>query len=198
VHTNRRAKRLDRMRFRRGMACSSAEDQNSGTMTTYYHLDNCNEQDSKLESFFYSFPSFPKTIEYPRFDTTVVVRMLHQPKKRETPFEFTLGRGEVVTGWDQGISGMCVGEIRKLVLPSDIAYGEAGALPDILPGATLVFEIELIDILFSAIDNDNDDYDYDNDDDERFESSYSKDSKEINRGRGEEEERRHGKNRDEL
>ena len=71
----------------------------------------------------------------------------------------------VVTGWDQGIAGMCVGEIRKLVLPSDIAYGDAGALPDILPGATLVYEVELVDILFQT--NENDYYDkYFNEDEE--------------------------------
>lgn len=99
-------------------------------------------------------------------------------RKRETPLEFTLGRGEVVTGWDRGISGMCVGEIRKIVLPSDIAYGEAGALPDILPGATLVFEVELMEILWSADDYDNggDDYDYDGGDDRYVGSYYGKDA----------------------
>ena len=117
--------------------------------------------------------------------------------KRETPFEFTLGRGEVVTGWDQGISGMCVGEIRKIVLPYDIAYGEAGALPDILPGATLVFEIELIEILFS-INDDDDDYDYDNDDDRYFESYYGKDAKQIQQSRGDTEGLRRGEDHDEF
>ena len=78
--------------------------------------------------------------------------------ERETPFEFALGRGEVITGWERGISGMCVGEIRKLVLPSDIAYGDVGALPDIPPGATLVYEIELVNILTNEQDEYYDEY----------------------------------------
>lgn len=50
-------------------------------------------------------------------------------------------------GWEMGLLNMCIGERRKLTIPSDLAYGEVGAPPDIHPGATLVFDIELIDIL---------------------------------------------------
>lgn len=111
--------------------------------------------------------------------------------KRETQFEFTLGRGEVVTGWDQGISGMCVGEVRKLVLPSDIAYGDAGALPDILPGATLVFEVELMDILSPTVNNDDDDDYYDESNEEML-----RHQKEIMERHREEEQHHSGKSDD--
>lgn len=64
---------------------------------------------------------------------------------RGTPFEFTLGAGMVIAGWDQGVAGMKVGEKRKLTIPSDLAYGDAGVGP--IPGkATLVFEVELLGI----------------------------------------------------
>lgn len=61
-----------------------------------------------------------------------------------TPFEFTLGAGQVIKGWDQGVLGMKVGEQRKLTIPSDLAYGPSG-IPGAIPGgATLVFTVELI------------------------------------------------------
>ena len=63
-------------------------------------------------------------------------------------------------GWDQGLLGMCIGEVRKLVIPSNLAYGEVGALPDIKSGATLVFEVELLDILPDGIEYDDDDNSY--------------------------------------
>lgn len=62
------------------------------------------------------------------------------------PFQFTLGVGQVIKGWDQGCAGMCIGEKRKLVIPSDLAYGKRGAGGVIKPDATLVFEVELLGI----------------------------------------------------
>jgi peptidylprolyl isomerase len=64
--------------------------------------------------------------------------------KAGQPFEFQLGGGQVIPGWDQGIEGMKVGGRRKLTIPPDLAYGEAGSPPEIGPNETLVFVIDLL------------------------------------------------------
>jgi peptidylprolyl isomerase len=64
---------------------------------------------------------------------------------RNEPFSFTLGAGEVIPGWDQGIEGMKVGGRRELVIPPELAYGEAGAPPAIGPNETLVFVVDLLE-----------------------------------------------------
>lgn len=66
--------------------------------------------------------------------------------KRGDPLSFTLGSGQVIRGWDQGLLGMCVGEKRRLVIPSDLGYGATGAPPTIPGDATLIFEVELTKI----------------------------------------------------
>ena len=64
----------------------------------------------------------------------------------KTPFSFVLGAGKVIEGWDKGLLGMKVGEKRKLIIPSDMGYGEYGAGDLIPPNSTLVFEVELLSI----------------------------------------------------
>lgn len=67
-------------------------------------------------------------------------------RDRGQPFSFTLGAGEVIDGWDQGVAGMQAGGKRKLTVPPELGYGPAGAGGVIPPNAVLVFEVELLKI----------------------------------------------------
>jgi len=64
---------------------------------------------------------------------------------RNQPFQFALGAGMVIRGWDEGVSGMQVGGKRQLIIPPDMAYGDRGVGP-IPPNSTLLFDVELLDV----------------------------------------------------
>lgn len=66
--------------------------------------------------------------------------------KRNEPFSFTLGKGQVIPGWDQGIPGMKVGGRRELIIPAALAYGAKGSPPTIPPNAPLVFVVDLLGV----------------------------------------------------
>ena len=65
---------------------------------------------------------------------------------RGGPLQFTLGVGQVIPGWDQGVQGMKVGGRRQLIIPPDLAYGDRGAGDSIAPGETLIFVCDLVSI----------------------------------------------------
>jgi len=83
---------------------------------------------------------------------------------RNQPFSFQLGVGQVIKGWDQGLTDMCIGEKRKLIIPPELGYGDKGAGEAIPAGATLYFDVELLSIdeapasvnVFKEIDSDSD------------------------------------------
>src|SRR3982750_2626670 len=67
-------------------------------------------------------------------------------KDRNDPFEFSLGAGQVIRGWDEGVQGMSVGGTRRLTIQPELGYGSRGAGGVIPPNATLVFEVELLGV----------------------------------------------------
>jgi FKBP-type peptidyl-prolyl cis-trans isomerase len=91
------------------------------------------------------------TVHYPGwlFDANAADtkgRKFDSSRDRNDPFEFRLGAGEVIRGWDEGVAGMKVGGQRRLTIPSELGYGRRGAGGVIPPNAVLVFDVELLDV----------------------------------------------------
>lgn len=77
---------------------------------------------------------------------TGVGKQFDSSRDSNEPFRFTLGEGNVIAGWDEGVQGMQVGGVRKLIVPPSLGYGTRGAGASIPPNATLIFEVELLQI----------------------------------------------------
>ena len=73
-------------------------------------------------------------------------RKFDSSKDRGTPFDFPLGAGHVIRGWDEGVQGMKIGGTRRLVIPAELGYGARGAGGVIPPNATLLFEVDLLGV----------------------------------------------------
>lgn len=71
-------------------------------------------------------------------------KLFDSSQDRKQPFHFAVGKGQVIPGWDEGVLTMKAGGKRVLILPPALGYGQRGAGPDIPPGATLLFEVELL------------------------------------------------------
>lgn len=87
-----------------------------------------------------------KTVKVHYTGTLINGTKFDSSRDRKEPFEFVLGQGQVIPGWDEGIALMKEGGTAKLVIPSNLAYGENGRMPTIPPSASLVFDVELIDV----------------------------------------------------
>ena len=86
------------------------------------------------------------TVEVHYVGTLTDGKKFDSSRDRGQGFRFSLGKGEVIKGWDEGVAGMRIGEVRKLTIPPDKGYGARGFPPVIPANATLVFEVELLEV----------------------------------------------------
>lgn len=87
-----------------------------------------------------------KAVEVHYTGTLIDGKVFDSSIERKEPIEFILGQGQVIKGWDEGIALMTIGDKYRLIIPSDLAYGEKGAGSVIPPGATLIFDVELMSV----------------------------------------------------
>ncbi|NP_001280273.1 FK506-binding protein 1 precursor [Acyrthosiphon pisum] len=118
-----------------------------------YTLDGCEPKSKNNDMLTMHYTG--KLVDGTKFDSS---------HDRDQPFTFQLGVGQVIKGWDLGLTKMCVGEKRRLTIPANLAYGDRGAGNVIPGGATLVFDVELLNVgdqapttnVFKEIDQDQD------------------------------------------
>ncbi|TMW61057.1 hypothetical protein Poli38472_014518 [Pythium oligandrum] len=91
-----------------------------------------------------NFPKPGNTVRVHYVGTLTNGNKFDSSRDRGRPFEFKLGAGQVIRGWDEGVALLSKGQVAKLTLPFEYAYGEQGYPPIIPPRATLIFEVELI------------------------------------------------------
>ncbi|KAG7378792.1 hypothetical protein PHYPSEUDO_009489 [Phytophthora pseudosyringae] len=91
-----------------------------------------------------NFPKPGQTVSVHYVGTLTDGSKFDSSRDRGRPFQFQLGAGQVIRGWDEGVAQMSKGQVAKLTLPHEYAYGERGYPPVIPPKATLVFEVELL------------------------------------------------------
>ncbi|HYF05636.1 MAG TPA: FKBP-type peptidyl-prolyl cis-trans isomerase [Patescibacteria group bacterium] len=113
-------------------------------------MDNANAEIKELKSEILKEGSGPEAKDGDKLSMHYTGTLLNGTKfdssvDRGTPFEFILGKGEVIKGWDQGIKGMKSGEKRKLTIPANLGYGPSG-IGSIPPNSALIFEVELLKI----------------------------------------------------
>jgi len=136
------------------LALAEPELKESGLQIDYVHVpENCEKKASNGQMLTMHYTG---TLEDgTKFDSSY---------DRSEPFKFQIGVGQVIRGWEEGVLGMCVGEKRKLIVPPEMGYGEQGAGEIIPGGATLHFDIELLETedgpppvnVFKQIDGDSD------------------------------------------
>jgi FKBP-type peptidyl-prolyl cis-trans isomerase len=122
---------------------SSSQVQNTETMATV-DTTNLKVEDLKIGTGVEAVNGKKVTVNY--VGTLVDGTKFDSSYDRNEPFEFTLGIGEVIQGWDAGVAGMKVGGKRKLTVPPELGYGSSGAGDVIPPDSTLIFEVELLDV----------------------------------------------------